>query len=328
MKVLVVRFSSIGDIVLTKPVVSAIKKQFPETEIHYLTKNVFHSLLSEDPNIRMIHGIDKSINEKIEALKSEKFDWVIDLHNNLRTKSLKFKLRTKSSTYTKLNIRKWFLVKFKFNRLPNKHVVDRYFEAVSVLNVKNDGTYDNFQIAKLNQVDVSAELNLIPSQYITVAIGAQYATKRMPVEMMVALFEKIKQPIILIGGKVDFNTAEEIIDRSNHPEIINTCGKYNIQQSADIVRQSAKLLTNDTGMMHIAATFNVPIVSVWGSTVPDFGMYPYRPLKKESYSIHQVKGLGCRPCSKIGFQACPKKHFNCMKQQNIEEIASELVSKK
>ena len=108
------------------------------------------------------------------------------------------------------------MVKFKFNRLPNKHVVDRYFEAVSVLNVKNDGTYDNFQIAKLNQVDVSAELNLIPSQYITVAIGAQYATKRMPVEMMVALFEKIKQSlkpggVVVIQGygknQLSYNTG-------------------------------------------------------------------------------------------------------------------------
>jgi ADP-heptose:LPS heptosyltransferase len=77
--------------------------------------------------------------------------------------------------------------------------------------------------------------------------------------------------------------------------------------------------------MHIAACFNVSIVSVWGNTIPALGMYPYYPNHSEKYSMHQVEGLSCRPCSKIGFQTCPKKHFNCMHLQNTVAIAEDLV---
>ena len=116
LKILVVRFSSIGDVVLTTPVVRALKNQLDFPEIHFLTKKPFASILDGNTNVDRIITIEKSIDEVVDQLKLEKYDWVIDLHNNLRTASLKKKLRRPSKTFNKLNIRKWLLVKFKIDK--------------------------------------------------------------------------------------------------------------------------------------------------------------------------------------------------------------------
>jgi len=118
---------------------------------------------------------------------------------------------------------------------------------------------------------------------------------------------------LLVGGPEDFERGEQIIANTNNT--INTCGKYSILQSASLVQQAKMVITHDTGMMHIAAAFQQKIYSVWGNTVPEFGMYPY--LESKQSKRIEVKGLNCRPCSKIGYDKCPKGHFKCM--QEIDE---------
>lgn len=330
MKILIVRFSSIGDIVLTTPVIRALKEQIPDVELHYLTKASFLSLLENNPNIDRIHTINKSIDEVITDLKNEKFDQVIDLHHNLRTKALKVKIAVPMSSFPKLNFKKWLLVQLKYNSLPKIHVVDRYFVAVKKLGVQNKAYPIEFYISDQDRVDVLNEFGLTPGSFVTVAIGAQFATKRMPLELLRRILINVKKPVLLIGGKEDFETADQVIklveankDQINF-QISNACGMYRIGQSADIVRQAERILTNDTGMMHIASAFDIPIHSVWGSTVPAFGMYPYRQAHKGKVSFHEVQGLGCRPCSKIGFNKCPKTHFRCMLDQDLEGILNEV----
>ena len=325
MKILIVRFSSIGDIVLTTPILRALKNQLDNPEIHFLTKIQFASILEENPNVDKIIKISKSIDEVIGELKAENYDHIIDLHNNIRTLSLKRKLKRPSHTFKKLNWKKWLLVKFKVNKMPDLHVVDRYFEAVKSLGVNNDQLPGEFSISPAEKVDLQKTFGLAEKEFICVAIGAQFKTKQMPKELLVTVLKEIKTPIILIGGETDVELAKEIMTSRNENKIFNACGQFSLQGSASIVSQSAKLLTNDTGMMHIAACFNIPIVSVWGNTVPAFGMYPYYPDHNEKFSIHEVEGLSCRPCSKIGFQKCPKGHFNCMHQQNIGEIVKALL---
>lgn len=324
MKILVVRFSSIGDIVLTSSVVRALKQQLSNIELHYLTKEQFAPIVSDNPHIDSVFTLQKSIDEVVNELKKENYDWVIDLHNNIRTTSLKRKLGVKSSTFNKLNIRKFLLVKLKWNRLPKVHVVERYFEAVKSLGVKNDSLPGDYFIPDNDKIDTVTELGFVPNEFICVAIGAQFKTKQMPLKLLVELVDSSTKPVVIVGGMMDRNLALEILSSTINKDVINTCGDYNLNKSASIVSQCSKLVTNDTGMMHIAACFNVQIISVWGNTVPDLGMYPYYPNQPEKFSIHQVEGLSCRPCSKIGFQECPKKHFNCMNQQNASEIIKEL----
>jgi len=323
-KILVIRFSSIGDVVLTTPIVRCLKKQIPNAIIHFITKKSFSSILENNPNIDNLITIQSSINEVLSSLKTEKYDWVIDLHKNVRTLSLKQKLNVPSRSFPKINIEKWLLVKFKIDRMPKVHVVDRYFETVKHLGVKNDLLPCDFYISESSHVDIRKELN-IENDFITIATGAQFATKRMPFQKLYEIIEKINSTVVILGGLMDKELADQLIKSLPSKNIINTCGTFSLQQSASIVKQSKVLLTNDTGMMHIASCFQIPTVSVWGNTVPSLGMYPYFPTNKSLYSIHEVKGLGCRPCSKIGFQKCPKNHFHCMTQQNVEAIVDDII---
>lgn len=327
MKILIVRFSSIGDVVLTTPVVRTLKLQIPNSEIHYITKKAFKEVLEHNPHIDRLFTIEKSISEVLPALKKEKYDYIIDLHKNTRTLALKLKLGRPSYSFPKLNLEKWLLVNWKRKSMPDFHVVDRYFKAVEKLGVKNDQLPGEFYIDSKDEVDLEIHFGKQLNGFISIAVGAQFATKRIPLNKLQEIIEKIEQPIVLVGGPTDVDFANQILAFFPNKNIYSACGNFNLAQSASIVKQSKVLLTNDTGMMHIAACFNVPIVSVWGNTVPEFGMYPYYPNNKEMYSIHEVTGLSCRPCSKIGFQECPKGHFNCMQLQNSIEISNTILKK-
>ena len=308
LKILVVRFSSIGDIVLTTPVVRMLKKQL-NAQVHYLTKSSYVSLLKNNPYIDSVYQIQNSITEVIADLKKEKYHYVIDLHSNLRTQILKFRLGMPAKSFNKLNIEKFMLTNFKLDKMPKIHIVDRYLETVKHLGVKNDNQGLDFFLSANDKLDIS----IFPKNYIVFVIGGQHATKILPNEKIISIIKKVNKPVLLIGGPEDAHRGEEIAKPFN--KVVNTCGKYSILQSASLVQQATMVITHDTGMMHIAAAFNKKIYSVWGNTVPEFGMYPY--LESEQSKRIEVKGLNCRPCSKIGYDKCPKGHFKCM--QEIDE---------
>jgi len=323
-KILIVRFSSIGDIVLTSSVVRCVKQQLPNSEIHFLTKQAFRSVVEHNPNIDKVITIQSSIKEITSELKEENYDQIVDLHNNLRTRSLSLRLRRPTTRFPKLNWEKWKLVKFKKDSMPDVHVVERYFEAVRKLGVTSDGKRGDFPIPQSENVDVKAHFGIDAGAFIALVIGAKFGTKQLPIDKLVELIDLSKEPVLLIGGPDDQQLGEEIVKKVDHPNTFNSCGKFSILGSASILKQSRIVVTNDTGMMHIAACFDVPIISIWGNTVPELGMYPYRPNEASSYSIHEVKGLNCRPCSKIGYAECPKGHFDCMMKQDLDSIVGKL----
>ena len=308
LKILVVRFSSIGDIVLTTPVIRMLKKQL-NAEVHYLTKSAYITLLKTNPYIDSVYQIEQSINEVIADLKKENYDYIIDLHNNLRTQILKFRLVVPSRSFNKLNMEKFMLTVFKMDSLPEVHIVDRYLDVVTNLGVKNDNEGLDFFLSDADKV----ELSLFPKDYIAFVIGGQHATKILPNNKIVSIIKKAGKPVLLIGGPEDAIRGEQISIQTENT--INTCGKYSLLQSAFLIQEAQLVITHDTGMMHIAAAFKKKIYSVWGNTIPAFGMYPYKA--DEDSKIIEVKGLNCRPCSKIGYDKCPKGHFKCM--QEIDE---------
>jgi ADP-heptose:LPS heptosyltransferase len=280
-------------------------------------------LLVGNPNISHIHTIDRSINEVIRLLRNEKFDFLIDLHHNIRTLRLRLSLRVKTYAFPKLNWQKWLLVRFKINQLPDVHVVDRYFDAVKSLGVLPDYQPGELFILPSNEVDTLTDFGLKRGTFITIAIGAQYATKQLPVAQLTRVIQETIHPIVLVGGPMDKAKGEQLVNACATHLVINTCGNYSLLQSASIVKQSMVLLTNDTGMMHIAACFGIRLVTVWGNTVPSLGMYPYTPNRKNQWTKHEVD-LACRPCSKIGFASCPKGHFKCMNNQDIPAIIADV----
>ncbi len=319
-KVLIIRFSSIGDIVLTSPVIRCLKTQSPDTEVHYLTKKQNHSILSSNPYISRIWLFDNDFNDLIPQLRSENFSFIVDLHKNFRSRFVILKLGKPSASFPKLNFRKWLLVNTKINILPDVHIVDRYFRALQKLEIRNDGKGLDYFIPQAEEVDISGILPKHEKDYIAFSIGGKHNTKIFPEEKIIAVCKSINNTILLLGGHEDRQRGERIISQCGN-NVINGCGKYTINQSASLIRQSAKVITNDTGLMHIAAAFRKPTISVWGNTVPAFGMYPYLPegFRKTS-TILEVKNLSCRPCSKLGYDRCPKYHFRCMNDQDVDLI--------
>ena len=325
MKILVLRFSSIGDIVLTTPVLRQLKTQVPNARVHFATKPAYRSLLEANPYVDRTHVLSGSLGELVRELRAERFDFIVDLHNNLRTRLIRLRLPgVPGRAFDKLNVQKWLLVNFKVDKLPPVHIVDRYRAAAAPLGIRDDGGGLDYFIPLGQEVDVAAELpaGFRAGEYAAVAIGAQHATKRLPVEKLIELVGKLApRPIVLLGGPEDESTGHiiELAFQNAPPHqltsspIFNACGQFSLHQSASLVRQAAFVLSHDTGLMHISAAFGKEIFSVWGNTMPQFGMYPYRT----AFQALEVLGLPCRPCSKIGFAKCPQGHFKCMRDQDL-----------
>lgn len=320
MKFLIIRFSSIGDIVLTTPVIRCLKKQVADAEVHYLTKRNFNGLIESNPYIDKIHLLNDSIGNIINDLKQENFDYIIDLHNNLRTLKVKRALKkVPSFSLNKLNIEKWLLTALKINVMPKVHIADRYLDTLKNFGVRNDGKGLDYFIP---EKDIVPDDHIPAAQsfgYIGLVIGAALNTKKLPVHKLKELCIKIDHPIILLGGPEDRETGDEIA-ATDPVKIYNSCGKFNINESADLVRRAKLIITHDTGLMHIAAAFKKQVISVWGNTVPSFGMSPYYGKAMITNDLFEIKKLWCRPCSKIGYNKCPLGHFKCMEKHSIAEI--------
>jgi ADP-heptose:LPS heptosyltransferase len=313
-RILLVRFSSIGDIVLTSPVVRALRKRFPEADIRYLTKRTHAELVLPNPHLNGVFLFDGKLRETIAEVRAFRPDVIIDLHHNLRTALLKAAVGGRAYSFPKLNVEKWLHVNMKLDTLPDLHIVDRYFKAVEPLGALNDGQGLDFFVpddVQLPQLPAS-----FTAGYVAVAVGAKFATKRIPEEKLAAIILGLQRPVVLLGGPEDAALGERL---AKGGQVFNACARMSIEESARIIERANVVITPDTGMMHIAAAFHRPIISVWGSTVPAFGMTPYMPLHPDRIHIIEQKALSCRPCSKIGFDRCPKGHFNCM---NLLDTAS------
>lgn len=332
MKFLIVRFSSIGDIVLTTPVIRCLKKQVPGAEIHFLTKDAFRSVVEHNPYIDKLHVLAHSWELMMEELKTEGYDYIIDLHHNLKTIRLKKELGIKAFSFYKLNVQKYIYTSLKINLLPRVHIVDRYLNTVKSFGVKNDGAGLDYFITKEEE---TRERDIPASHYagyIACVIGAAHGTKRWPVHKWKDFCASLDHPVILLGGKEDASRANEIVSVDN-VKVYNACGKFSINESADLVKKAKVVVTHDTGLMHIAAAYKRPIISLWGNTVPSFGMYPYygdnylTGRSQKPFDIIQVNKLWCRPCSKIGYDRCPLGHFKCMEKIEVETVRQAVIAR-
>ena len=322
-KILVIRFSSIGDIVLTTPVVRCLKNQLKDIELHVLTKKKFSSLFKKNIYVDKVFEFDTSLKDNIKELKAENYDYVVDLQKNKRSKRVSSSLHCPHSSFPKLNFKKFLLTTFKINLMPDIHIVDRYFEAVRDLGVKNDMKGLDFFISEENKYDISKLPAAFQNGFHAFVIGGTYKTKILPAVKIVEVIKKLQEPVVLLGGPDDEERANEVLS-SVSENVVSLAGKINLEQSAYLVKMAKSVLTNDTGLMHIAAAFHKNIVSVWGNTVPELGMYPYLPNEKEKCHIVERKDVRCRPCSKLGFKDCPKKHFRCMMEIDTDVVVEKL----
>ncbi|HYK76361.1 MAG TPA: glycosyltransferase family 9 protein [Daejeonella sp.] len=317
LKILIIRFSSIGDIIYTTPVIRCLKQQLPGVTIHYLTKKNFTFLLDENPYIDHLHLLKDHLSDTIKELKKENFDYVIDLHNSLRSTIVKLRLGIKSSTYQKERVKKWMAIKLKINKIKPDHLVDRYLKTVNFLGVVNDQKPIDYFLPGEYHIE-----QLLPEShqkdYIAFIIGATHFTKRMPNEKVISLCKNLNKPVVLLGGK-DVEENGEIICRAAGANVYNACGKIGFNESVFLVKNASGVIGFDTGLTHIAEAFNKAMVTIWGSTVPEL-------LGVQAYKVDQFYEAGvdlpCRPCSKFGLPKCPLGHFKCMWDINELEITA------
>ncbi len=325
MKFLVIRLSSIGDIVLASPVLRCLKTQVPDAEVHFLTKAAFKIVTASNPYIDKFFYYNNNMAILIEDLQKEDYDYIIDLHNNIRTLKIKKALKVKAFTINKLNTQKFLLTNLRINVMPGNHITKRSLQTVESFGVKDDGQGLDYFIPKEDVVPDSDIPTSHSLGYIAIVIGASYYTKKLPIHKLQELCKKIDHPVILIGGKEDALEGSAIASIDTI-KIYNACGKFNLNESADLVRRSKLVISHDTGLQYIACAFNKEVLAIWGSTTPKLDVEPFYGSRflstqnKLPYENIIVPGLWCQPCSKYGRRKCPLGHFKCMEKQDINSI--------
>lgn len=313
---LIIRLSSIGDILLTTPFVRALRKKYPDSLINYLTKSEYVELMLNNPNINNVYAFDTKngfgeiLNWRYQ-IKSNRYNAIFDLHRNIRTLLMtRFIGGMNSGKYNKRYFKRYMLVNFGLNLYKNvTSISDRYLEVGSKYNLADDGfgldLYTSSDSPLKERLKVDSKLNLV------IAPGAGYHTKRWPsdnyAKLADLLVKEIDAKIILVGSKDDLPISEAVISQMNEPATDAT-GEFTLLETAAIIKQSDAVLTNDSGLMHIAVSQKKPVLAFFGSTTEELGFFPYG----DNFRVLEVSNLNCRPCSHVGRDNCPKKHFKCM----------------
>ena len=296
------------------PAVRCLKLQ-KKVEIHFLTKRVFTDILSANPYIDKIIAFDKEEKGFIKKLKAEDYDFVVDLHNNIRSGKIRRKLKKPSSKLYKLSIHKQVVIHTGISNLPNLHVAHRAIDALHSFDVVDDEKGMDFFIDKNTKNPFKDE----GKPFVTLALATTHFTKNIPDTTLKFIIENAPHNVVLLGGPKE-KALGESLQKEYEGRCVNMAGQTNLQQSALLISKSKFFIGGDTGMLHIACALKIPTLSIWGATIPEFGVYPYYGSEEVPHHIHEVT-LNCRPCSKHGSSKCPKKHFNCMYLQDLNKIA-------
>lgn len=319
MRLLFIRFSAIGDIVLASPAFRCAKEQLPGVEIHLVTKHSMRAVTEANPYIDHFHYLAGDFGALITELKAYKFDYIIDLHKNLRSFRIRAALGVPVLAYDKLSVEKFLLTKFQINRMPNRHISLRSVDALAPLGVVFDGKGLDYFIPEKVQVPA-----LFSAGYVALVIGASFATKKLSLDSLKQLVKLIPHPIVLIGGPEEKADGAELA-MLDPDRIVNTCGTYSLHESAALVRDARIVISHDTGMLYIACAFEKNVIAIWGATSPALQVEPLMPENAKTHVFQAiVPNLTCQPCSNFGTKTCPKGHFNCMKQQDLPEIARQV----
>lgn len=309
-----------GDIVLTSPVIRSITNQL-NAVIHVLTKPAFADFYSQHPNVVKVyeHHVQGGI---IDALRKEKYDLVIDLHNNLRSRFYTLRLGKPVRRFFKANLQKWLTVQLHNSKyLPESHLVHRYFYSLQKDGLKYDNLGLDFYFQKDFTGGKGADIitQLSNGGFVLLALGGTYATKRIPYELAKALIHKTSYRFVLVGGS-DCAEIANTLTNDFPDQVTDTTAQLNIFESAWLAKHAGIVISGDSVMMHITAALKKPLIAIWGNTIPEFGMYPLYPSDMDICYNFEVPKLSCRPCSKLGKDKCPKGHFNCMMHQDVNAI--------
>ena len=303
-RILIIRLSSLGDILLTTPMVRSIKKRYKSVEIDFLLRKEYQEIYKYNNQLANLYLFEnQSGNKIIEQLLIRNYDLVIDLQNNFRSRRIIRKLKKPSLKFHKRTLEKFLLVKFKINRMKElPQIPVRYSEAIPWLKLDENGLEiflpSNISSTLKNEVGFAG---MCP--------GSRHFTKKWPTEYFIELGNYLTKEgfkVALFGGKDDRELCRQISDVI--PESVDLSNNNDLLQTANEMKNCKFIVCNDSGLLHLACSINVPVIMLMGSTVKEFGFTPY----KNKNLILENNSLSCRPCSHIGRENCPKKHFKCM----------------
>ncbi|MFQ3579090.1 MAG: lipopolysaccharide heptosyltransferase II [Bacteroidales bacterium] len=322
--ILLVRLSAIGDIILMSTLIRCLRKQYPSARIDIIVKKQYVSLLEANPHISTIYPLDtslgfKGLKELKNSLKKTPYDVFLITHKNFRTLYLRFFLIAKKHyTYKKETLKRTLLTELGIDLYnPPIPVFLRYLNTAKKLGVEYDGLRTEFFISpQIRNIFFDRYPNLQKSNRKKIAIcpGASFKNKQWLTEYYLELIEKLfihyEVDIFLLGGKAEEEICKYLEEETSN-SVINFAGKLSLQESAIILEMCHVTVVGDTGMLHLSEALGTPVVGIYGPTSEQLGFYPILPQSK----VAEVK-LKCRPCTKMGLDKCPKKHFRCMKDIN------------
>ena len=334
-KILVIRFSSIGDIVLATPLLRVLRIRFPSAQVDFLVREEYAELIRSNKNLNHIIALDTTrgfsgLYRLKKQLHNERYDLVMDIHNSLRSRYIRWMLGARDTVVIRKRIiarTMLLLLKKNFYRSVIS-VSDRYIEPVHKYGIENDGKGLELHIPADIRMQASTKMNtfgiLSSDKMIGFCPSAKHATKCWPQERFAELGGRLANKygvkILLFGGPEDrekcLGIARSINDRTGRNVAVDLSGELSLLESAAAMESCMVLVTNDTGLMHIASAVKVKVIAIFGPTVREFGFFPVG----SSQIVLERKGLYCRPCSHIGGKACPEGHFRCMNEIQVEEI--------
>jgi lipopolysaccharide heptosyltransferase II len=315
---LMVRFSAIGDILLTTPLLRAIRSKWPGARVTVLTKRQYVSLVSDNPNVTEVFGIapQDTVRDVARLIRRVDYSHILDLQGGLRTAPLRLIAGGPWSGYSHRRFARELLIRFKRNRY-EEHVPvpERYFEAAADLGVLPDGGPPEFFLNPAAEEKAGAWLARAgvgtKRPFVAVAPGAAHATKRWPVEHWIELVRQIVHTgadIVAIGGPEDSAVGAEVAAQGG-ASVASAAGELSLQETGAVIKHAAALISGDTGAMHMATGVGTPVVALFGPTVRQFGFFPYN-----AHASVVERDLDCRPCSSHGTEECPLEHHLCMRE--------------
>lgn len=318
-RILIIRLSSLGDILLTTPLIRAIKRENPAIQIDFLLRIEYRDLLIKNPNINELVLFSRNDFENlnlVKSLRNKNYELIIDLQNNLRSRGITSKLSGKKLRFDKKSFQKILLVKSKVNLLKNSPSIPvRYANVIDVLELDDQG------LDLFTDNEPSSEIKKLEN-VIGLCPGARHFTKRWPIEYFIQLSRFLIQNnfnVALFGGKIDKEFCKQI--KGVVPEVINLQNDDNILQTAADMKLCKAIVCNDSGLMHAASAIGTKVLTIFGSSVKEFGFTPYNCKSL----ILENNSLSCRPCSHIGRESCPEEHFSCMKEIKPDFVFNELL---
>lgn len=331
MKVLVICGKSIGDTVFSTPVIRALKVQLDDPEIHILTYRTTAFLTRDNPYVTTTHLIDRSIIQTLRNLNQCRFDLAVNLSTCWKSRAVTALLiGTPAYSMRSVFWKKWLMVNLKINHISSNHAVDRMMQLLSPLGIKTDQLGLDYFLPDKDKVERQWLPDVFRRGFVVFCLSAPYLTRKLPLERMIELCDKINKPVILLGsvddadsgevisgffsGRGNINLSHRIPTLQRKTVVYNACGKFNFNQMASLIKQSWAVFTFDNDFVPVASAFRKEVFGLWGNTSPLFGKYPYRTR----YTTLESNHLQCRPCSSHGYDECPKGHFRCMRDMTFD----------